>query len=1012
MAEPQNQLDFIISIGLDKRRANEAQKELKAIGDEALKQAKKIDSSYRQVGVSQSSITNETKNGIETITKQTQVFENATGQQKKFTSAVRSTSDGVVRLDKSMRLVDAGTRQVTKSTDNLILSQAKLALRAAAVVPIWTAIRSIFTSVTSTIRETAQSIIEIDKALQFAKNELVGFEDVEGVMSNVRDAAVRMALETGISVDKAIESFRLFKTAGIGVEESISGMETALKGALSTQGDAADLSKLLADVYNLMGDKITEVEGETEKFNFILSTMTSLMPTNVININEMQGALKNFTGVANVAGLNLDQLLTLVASSATLMQRGSRAGTQLARAFEEITRNTGKVESFLGRPIDRSNIDSFAILIEILEKANASATRGENVLSQLGEIFGLRSGRVIKSFVADLSKLTGEYERLINLSPDERSAINEERFQNATDSIKIQIDRLRELRNELGRTFVESTTGGADFAQVLKDINTTLTDLKPAVQAIGEGIGELFKLSKEFNALDPLGSGVKSLDGALNLISNGKFNNIISRTFDDLKNKFEGLSPAAKTVSEEITNIRKELSLFGALKVIGLSKELSDARANAAALQAEAKGINDTLGARRIAKDVQDAVDRELEAQAALNALLNQSVNAQQKTKLLLEDKLLLADRLAGQGANELDIELEKLRIMKEQGIAGDDLLKQQRKLIEVINKEYLSVVENIRGSIQGGISDLLLNEGSVGDIGRRLGDTLKQSFVEAVSGAFTDQILQSTGIADIFGDAFTQVRFGNSVKGGIVSGFDTGADIAEAAIVRAFNRGSNVLSGETSNFVAPATGSGLGGIFGGAGAPNVFGSGIFNRPVFNRRPTGVQGPLLANGGFTAGGNNLTLGQGIGLVGGSVLLGQSVSQQSGGGSLGALAGGLSGVGSALTSIAGLQAGAAAGSLFGAGGLLGASFLGPLGIAAAVGGLLISAFSKNTQRTVEEKTTSKQVASKIEVSNRKLELINRNLVAIRSSFETFALPDSAAFGEQTNLSDQFSINARR
>lgn len=85
----------------------------------------------------------------------------------------------------------------------------------------------------------------------------------------------------------------------------------------------------------------------------------------------------------------------------------------------------------------------------------------------------------------------------------------------------------------------------------------------------------------------------------------------------------------------------------------------------------------------------------------------------------------------------------------------------------------------------------------------------------------------------------------------------------------------------------------------------------------------------------------------------------------------------------------------------------------LGTAVGVLGGLFSLFRK-PKRTVDikEENRSFQIASKIEVTNNKLDVVNRNLVAIKGALETFILPDSAFFSTKRNLEDQFALNTRR
>jgi hypothetical protein len=81
-----------------------------------------------------------------------------------------------------------------------------------------------------------------------------------------------------------------------------------------------------------------------------------------------------------------------------------------------------------------------------------------------------------------------------------------------------------------------------------------------------------------------------------------------------------------------------------------------------------------------------------------------------------------------------------------------------------------------------------------------------------------------------------------------------------------------------------------------------------------------------------------------------------------------------------------------------------------GILSLFGGLF---GKKKTTTQVQEQTI--QVGSKIDVTNKQLEIVNRNLVALRQTFEGFILPRSSYFGSPgfpRSLEDQLSEQISR
>jgi hypothetical protein len=70
------------------------------------------------------------------------------------------------------------------------------------------------------------------------------------------------------------------------------------------------------------------------------------------------------------------------------------------------------------------------------------------------------------------------------------------------------------------------------------------------------------------------------------------------------------------------------------------------------------------------------------------------------------------------------------------------------------------------------------------------------------------------------------------------------------------------------------------------------------------------------------------------------------------------------------------------------------------------------FKKQKNTTTSSSTADAQIASKINVTNRNLEIINRNLVALRSDVRTYMLPGSAYFSTKRSLDDEFALDSMR
>jgi hypothetical protein len=71
------------------------------------------------------------------------------------------------------------------------------------------------------------------------------------------------------------------------------------------------------------------------------------------------------------------------------------------------------------------------------------------------------------------------------------------------------------------------------------------------------------------------------------------------------------------------------------------------------------------------------------------------------------------------------------------------------------------------------------------------------------------------------------------------------------------------------------------------------------------------------------------------------------------------------------------------------------------------------FNDEEQTSTTTQTTNTVVSSKIDITNKNLEIINRNLIALKNSVETYILPNSAYFSAKSNtLEDQWALMSSR
>ena len=138
--------------------------------------------------------------------------------------------------------------------------------RVIVVVPLWAVLRGTIQAVTSTIKQGAKAILDIDKELQRVATtiELTG-TNTSSVLKKLKEDSISLSKETGIAADKIVNAYFRFSTVGNSVEESFAGMNAAVKEAVVLQGDITNIAEGNALVYKLLGHTLDDNLSVQEK---------------------------------------------------------------------------------------------------------------------------------------------------------------------------------------------------------------------------------------------------------------------------------------------------------------------------------------------------------------------------------------------------------------------------------------------------------------------------------------------------------------------------------------------------------------------------------------------------------------------------------------------------------------------------------------------------------------------------------------------------------------------------
>lgn len=820
-------------------------------------------------------------------------------------------------IDGTMKKAKGTSKDLENSNKSLASSFARLAIRAAVVAPIWLAIRSAMMSLINTFQSGIKYIRDLDDALAKARAVTQGVTDVDAFIVKLRANIERLALETGKNVGEVTEIFYRFAETGLDAETALTGMNTALKLSVGTMTDTGEVARMLVDLFNMFGDTMDKNLSVQGKMDTLAGTFAVLWKENAGNLGEYIHTMNQFAPVAKSWGLSVQQMMVLGTTLNTFMQRGGSAGTQLNRAFQEMTKNLDKVELTLNKNLRGKGFNYFDVFMELLEQVRAKAgVTSSDLQTMLSSIFGERSMKGVAGLASGLEKLKDTFEDLDSKSLEDLKKAFEDLYNIRVDTINVQLDRTGQIMAKMVASFIDGASAGQDWVDWLHELNIVLETSIPLMKDYGDHLHNIYLLMKLLTMLSPIRLGLESIrDSRL-------------KALDDTKDQI--------------------IAKLGQTKGSAVFREIRDKMFPEYANKKE-----DT--------------ESDLRTEAVKNALKNRM--SDKTTKPPIEDwnkffetvrngskfQLQLLDTLKGYGISEVDLEKTKLKWMQENSKSLKDqkeIADQYLKVQKAITNEIVQYSTKLQGAFKNSVAEFFKGNITGQEAFQQFADNYADIQIDAISEGLSQLTVGKTGMGMVFGDIT------NALKG-FASGGDIGNRLA-ISIESASQNGSMMFYNaivNASNTISTSSGDGVRNYGGGGGGAS---NGNFN-----------WGKLLGGG-----------------------LNSAMAGYAGYRRGGVMSGIMGGVGSALMTF---------------GGPYGAVVGGALSLASMLFGI---GRKKKTTIDVQERSDTLQIASKIDVTNKQLQVVNRNLVALRQDFRTFILPESAYFSEGRGIADSFSISARR
>lgn len=301
-------------------------------------------------------------------------------------------------------------------------------------------------------------------------------------MQKLSDYALQLGQDTIYSANEVAEGFIELAKAGVGAEDIINGIGEAM----TNLGAAGDIP--LAQSGQIITSTIQQYDLAAQDAVKVTDLLAGAANASIADISDLGVSLKYVGGVANAAGLGLEDTMTAISLLAKAGIRGSTAGTSLRQMIVSLGGATGPAREALSElgilAEDGSNkffdaegnAKSLSRVFQILQNSTADLTSKQRLM-YLRTIFNNRALSAASILTRDGAK--GFREMSKEMSKVTAADVAAARLDNLSGDIEILRGNIETLMIKAGSPFQEELR---KWVQGITALVQAFADLDPETQ--------------------------------------------------------------------------------------------------------------------------------------------------------------------------------------------------------------------------------------------------------------------------------------------------------------------------------------------------------------------------------------------------------------------------------------------------------------------------------------------------------------------------------------------------